>query len=319
MSRVRVRFGFTLIELLVVIAIIAVLIGLLVPAVQKVRQAASKMSCSNNLHQIAIAAANYESANGVLPPGANFNQNVFGGSFIGCLPYLLPYVEQDPVFKQIPANFFDVNQTNQGFWDGNAAALAASQVNIKTFMCPSDNPFVEVQNYTFLALILYGPALTLYGYYDPNTRNIPFGKSNYAASGGAIGSCASASPFYNQFCGPYYGDSRNKTSNINDGSSNTIGFGELLGGTSGPSRDWNLSWMGSGAQATAWQLLNPAQWYTFGSFHTAGVQFAMCDGSVKTMSRVGSGTNWFSTPWYNFMYASGQNDGQVITWATLEP
>ncbi len=115
------RRGFTLIELLVVIAIIAILIALLVPAVQKVRAAAARTQCVNNLKQIGLAALNFESFNKGLPPRC---QNWVPYSGWGV--FILPYIEQEPIAK--------IYNYNLNFWDpGNAAAVA---MPIAVFSCP---------------------------------------------------------------------------------------------------------------------------------------------------------------------------------------
>src|SRR5262249_46342064 len=126
------RRGFTLIELLVVIAIIAILIGLLLPAVQKVREAAARAKCENNLKQMGVAVFNYESTNGTLPPGGS--GPIVGGSSgndtnrFSVQALIFPYIEQANKYPQF--NFAANNST--------AVNRNARLQDVPIYLCPSD-------------------------------------------------------------------------------------------------------------------------------------------------------------------------------------
>ncbi len=135
--KVRRRRGFTLIELLVVIAIIAILIGLLLPAVQKVREAAARMSCSNNLKQMGVAIHNYASANQDKLPASflapRWNGSSYANSGYNFNVALLPYIEQDSLFRAAVANWASWDQPVSGTPSGTVRSAT-----VKTFQCPSD-------------------------------------------------------------------------------------------------------------------------------------------------------------------------------------
>ena len=162
----RPRAGFTLVELLVVIAIIGILVGLLLPAVQAAREAARRMSCQNNLHQVALAVHNYESAFKRTPPA--WTQPAVSGDGWSAQARILPYLEQVGLGESV--DFSDGYGNAMLFVDGQPQRVASFRV--PTYMCPSEvndiprtennQPHHHPLNYAYNA----GPWFV----YDPNDR-----------------------------------------------------------------------------------------------------------------------------------------------------
>lgn len=216
--RVRRARGFTLIELLVVIAIIGVLVGLLLPAVQKVREAANRMKCSNNLKQMGLACHNYASTYGPFMyagegsnnavTGTAFNNDLVNGAapppgtpYHSAFTYMLPYIEQDNIYKQI-----DQNQ----YYNAPSATmpnhLAAFQQVVPTFICPS-YPFENKDSMGY-GYVDYGPTvytdIVVFAGQGGSTRPVGMRDPTHARQRGAMD---------NQSAGP---------GSISDGTSNTI-------------------------------------------------------------------------------------------------
>lgn len=194
MSNKHLRKAFTLIELLVVIAIIAILIGLLLPAVQKVREAAARAQCSNNFKQLGLAVQNYAGVYGDQLPPVNFLMVTGTINAQGSAHYaLLPFMEQGNVF-----NLYNQNASNPGY-------LGALSVPLKNFSCPSDS----TQNN---GLANGGSKSGQWGLSCYSYNLVLFGGS-YNAVNTTIGRSATSY----------------KIGNIPDGASNTVGLGEQTG------------------------------------------------------------------------------------------
>lgn len=320
MSSTRSRGGFTLIELLVVIAIIAILVSLLLPAVQQAREAARRTQCKNNLKQLGLAVHNHHDiynrfpVGGYLPgeadndSGVTDNLTINDHQRMGVLPQILPQIEQTNVYNVIDVwKGVDLRRDTastgpwmleQRWWRTAETSRAASTV-IPAFLCPSDP---QLGDFQVASLRLFAPSantgtarLTRFG-------SRPFGITNYQPIAGGVGHLTNGwSVFKGLFAS---GRTKVKFRDVTDGTSNTLMFGEYTGGS-----DHVGSWMGSNAWPTAFGFnQEPAatttRWSTLDSFHTGIVQFALGDGSVRAVSENIDNTL--------YRQLSGMQDGAVI-------
>jgi prepilin-type N-terminal cleavage/methylation domain-containing protein/prepilin-type processing-associated H-X9-DG protein len=290
------RDGFTLIELLVVIALIAVLLGLLLPAVQKVREAAARMKCQNNLRQLALAAHHYHHSSERFPPGI-ITVGTSGNGFANATTLwveILPYVDQENLRRQ-----WDYGDYRRNIAGGSAATTARV---LPLLLCPSDSLPAPIQP------LRYDP---------PNDwGNGEYALSSYGGNGGTRPFSAGDAAFPTSFDGVFFEDSRVRIQDVTDGTSTTFLLGERwhrdgefdrLADEYSPSfyplagvGRWGAAAYryespvdvllgtpvrinyrvppGSGPDDWSWEVDRLA---AFGSGHSGGANFAFADGSVR--------------------------------------
>lgn len=322
---IRKNFGFTLVELLVVIAIIGILIGMLLPAVQQVREAARRSTCQNNLRQIGLACLNYESSHQKFPPGVLFTdmENTIGSggkSDLGVLVFLLSFMEQNNLdeFVNRVRNPRMRDPLFEWWWQpvGTNTSFIAGLTQISNFQCPSDGSGPGSHRMSAIVPQVTADSVIFNNYWIPPGWIVPnpemLGVTNYVGSCGGGGDLAagvtSSTSGWDIYAGVFTNRSENSFGSISDGSSNVLAFGEVRGmfhwgaeiryswiaGNLIPSMFWPRN-TGPGTESEL----------AYGSNHPGMVNFALCDGSVH-----GTPT---STHRDIIIFLSGRSDGRIVS------
>lgn len=295
----RTRSAFTLVELLVVIAIIGILIGMLLPAVQQVREAARRTSCQNKIRQIALAVHNYESATKKTPSKFSVvgDFNISFSPFLPLFPFLEAQTVRDGIDEsargQLPDPMTGLPCGDFGYYVDCDHFTPIYIPKMEMFLCPSMN----TSNGNFKTIAPFSPATY------PITSGLSIDlRTDYMPCDGYLSPTDFLPGFY----------SAGRFAEITDGMSNTLMFGEVQGEVINGQRDAgysyltditlgmivNLAWDVDGAFVDRDQYLQPFQdlngdkRYSFAQYsspHHSVVVFSMCDASVSAISRDVSG------------------------------